>query len=163
MIRIGKQDWVGAAADRHRRAGRDVGIKGGWRGLSAIPLGALFLAMNMGSAHAATGFLSGMKVTGDVRAYDFARFYTGVPPSQHAFAAGGAVNIMSGAVDGFSATASQRCGGWREAFLMLSPVAQWRLAARITARAPWNRNAAGLLGCRLSGHSGPGRSPGWPS
>ncbi len=58
---------------------------------------------------------------------------------------------------------SQRCGGWREAFLMLSPVAQWRLAARITARAPWNRNAAGLLGCRLSGHSGPGRSPGWPS
>ena len=106
MIRLGKQDWVGAAADRRRRAGCDVGKKGGWKGRSAIPLGALLLAMNMGSAHAATGFLSGMKVTGDLRAYDFGRFYTGAPPSQHAFAAGGAVNIMSGVVDGFSATAS---------------------------------------------------------
>ncbi len=62
--------------------------------------------MNIGSADAATGFLSGMKVTGDLRAYDFARLYSGLPPSQHAFAAGGAINVLSGAVDGFSAAAS---------------------------------------------------------
>ncbi|MHB1513627.1 MAG: OprD family outer membrane porin [Acidiferrobacter sp.] len=106
MIRMGKQDRAGTAAEKRCRAGRQVGIKGGWKRPSGLAIGALFLAMNIGSADAATGFLSGMKVTGDLRAYDFARLYSGAPSSQHAFAAGGAINMMSGAVDGFSAAAS---------------------------------------------------------
>lgn len=71
-----------------------------------IPLGLVLAAITAGTAHAGTGFLGGMTVNGDLRAYDFARLYSGTPPPQHAFSLGGAINILSGSVDGFAAGAT---------------------------------------------------------
>ncbi len=66
------------------------------------PLGALLLSTAMTAAHAGQGFLTGLKVNGDARLYDFTRHYTGPVAGQSAFSLGGGINLMSGSVSGFS-------------------------------------------------------------
>ncbi|MHB1566972.1 MAG: OprD family outer membrane porin [Acidiferrobacter sp.] len=72
----------------------------------AIALGVVLATTTASGAHAGTGFLTGMTINGDLRAYDFARLYSGAPASQHAFSLGGAINVLSGSVDGFAAGAT---------------------------------------------------------
>jgi len=66
-------------------------------------VGVLMASAGMTQAYAGQGFLGGMKVNGDIRAYDFTRHYSGPVAGQQAFSLGGAVNVLSGSVDGFSA------------------------------------------------------------
>lgn len=66
-------------------------------------LGALIASASITQAYAGKGFLGGMKVNGDIRAYDFTRHYSGPPAGQSAFSLGGAINVLSGSVYGFSA------------------------------------------------------------
>jgi len=68
--------------------------------------GVLMMSVAMASAHAGEGFFDGMKVTGDLRAYDFTRHYSGPVAGQQAFSLGGAINVLTGSVDGFSLGAS---------------------------------------------------------
>ncbi|MDA8192061.1 MAG: hypothetical protein M0Z68_11500, partial [Gammaproteobacteria bacterium] len=56
--------------------------------------GAACLAVGIAPARAAgTGFLSGMRVSGMLRAYDFTRYFSGSPPNRRAFAVGGGINL----------------------------------------------------------------------
>lgn len=65
--------------------------------------GAVLVCIGAGDAHAGQGFFGGMKVNGDIRAYDFTRHYSGPVAGQQAFSVGGALNVLSGSVYGFSA------------------------------------------------------------
>ena len=65
--------------------------------------GAVLICVGAGDAHAGQGFFGGMKVNGDIRAYDFTRHYSGPVAGQQAFSVGGALNVLSGSVYGFSA------------------------------------------------------------
>ena len=65
--------------------------------------GFVLACAGMGQAYAGKGFFGGMKVNGDVRAYDFTRHYSGPVAGQQAFSLGGALNVMSGSVYGFGA------------------------------------------------------------
>ncbi|MHB8255197.1 MAG: OprD family outer membrane porin [Acidiferrobacter sp.] len=69
-------------------------------------VGVLMASAVMVTAHAGQGFLGGMKANGDLRAYDFTRHYSGPVAGQSAFSLGGAINILSGTVDGVSGGAS---------------------------------------------------------
>lgn len=72
-----------------------------------VPFAGLLLASAAAvSAQAGQGFLGGMKINGDIRAYDFTRHYSGPVAGQSAFSLGGGLNVLSGSVDGFSAGAS---------------------------------------------------------
>ncbi len=72
-----------------------------------VPFAGLLLASAAAvSAQAGQGFFDGMKINGDIRAYDFTRHYSGPVAGQSAFSLGGGLNVLSGAVDGFSAGAS---------------------------------------------------------
>ncbi len=64
---------------------------------------AVLVCVGAGDAHAGQGFFGGMKVNGDIRAYDFTRHYSGPVAGQQAFSVGGALNVLSGSVYGFSA------------------------------------------------------------
>jgi hypothetical protein len=82
--------------------------KGGiMRYRSGFMVCAACLAAGIGSARAAgTGFLSGMHVSGMLRAYDFTRYFSGSPPNRRAFAVGGGINLRSGTFHHVSADAT---------------------------------------------------------
>ncbi|WP_297393712.1 OprD family outer membrane porin [Acidiferrobacter sp.] len=65
--------------------------------------GAVLICAGVSHAYAGQGFFGGMKVNGDIRAYDFTRHYSGPVAGQQAFSLGGALNVLSGSVYGFSA------------------------------------------------------------
>ncbi len=65
--------------------------------------GAVLICVGAGNAYAGTGFFGGMKVNGEIRAYDFTRHYSGPVAGQQAFSLGGALNVLSGSVYGLSA------------------------------------------------------------
>ncbi|MHB1512203.1 MAG: OprD family outer membrane porin [Acidiferrobacter sp.] len=70
--------------------------------ISRATLAGLVLACaGVGHAYAGKGFFGGMKVNGDIRAYDFTRHYSGPVAGQQAFSLGGALNVLSGSVGGF--------------------------------------------------------------
>ncbi len=72
--------------------------------ISRVTLASAILACaGLSPAYAGTGFFGGMKITGDIRAYDFTRHYSGPVAGQQAFSLGGALGVLSGSVYGFSA------------------------------------------------------------